>query len=124
MFHMYKYHQGAKLLDSFLTGSEKIGTKKYEVPSLQQSASIQRDGTVTVTLANLSIEESYPVEAVFMERKPQSVEASILTNEMHAMNTFETPDVVKEEVFEDVALSDRGVSFTIPPCSVVSLRIR
>ena len=33
------------------------------------------------------------------------------------------PETVKEEVFEDVELTDRGVSFTIPACSVVSLEI-
>lgn len=124
VFHMYKHHQGARLLDSVITGAEKVGTKKYEVPALQQSASVSKDGTVTVTLANLSVSESYPVEVVFMERKPQEAEAAILTNEMHAMNTFEKPDVVREEVFEDVTLTERGASFTIPPCSVVSLRLR
>lgn len=124
VFHMYKRHQGAKLLDSVLTGVEKTGTKKYEVPSLQESVSVQKDGSVTVTLANLSVTDSYPVEVVFMERKPESVKAAILTNEMDAYNTFEEPDKVKEATFEDVTVTDRGVSFTIPACSVVSLEIR
>lgn len=124
VFRMYKHHQGAQLLDSMLTGVEKAGTKGCEVPSLQESVSVQEDGTITVTLANLSADQSYPVEAVLMERKPKEVEAAILTNEMHAMNTFEEPDTVREEKFEAVTLADRGVLFTIPPCSVVSLRIR
>ena len=43
---------------------------------------------------------------------------------MHAKNTFEEPDVVKEEDFDGVTLTERGASFTIPACSVVSLRLR
>lgn len=43
---------------------------------------------------------------------------------MHAHNTFDEPETVKEEVFQDVELTDRGASFVIPACSVVSLEIR
>ena len=124
VFHMYKHHQGATLLDSTLTEVEQTGTKEWEVPSLQESVSEQEDGTVCVTLANLSAADSYPVDIVFMEKNVQSVEAVILTNEMHAKNTFDEPEVVKEEVFEEVETTDRGLSLTIPACSVVSLRIR
>ena len=64
------------------------------------------------------------MELLLTERKPETVKASILTNEMQAHNTFEEPDKVREEAFHDVALTDRGVNFTIPACSVVSLEIR
>ena len=124
VFHMYKHHQGATLLDSTLTDVEQTGTKKWGVPSLQESVSEQEDGTVCVTLANLSAADSYPVDVVFMEKKVQSVEAAILTNEMHAKNTFDEPETVKEEAFEEVEITDRGLSLTLPACSVVSLRIK
>lgn len=124
IFHMYKHHQGAELLDSTLTGTEEAGTGENSVPALQESVSVQEDGTVTVTIANLSVEKSYPVDLVFLEKKPESAEARILTNEMHAKNTFEEPDTVKEEAFDGVTLTGRGASFTMPACSVVSLRLR
>jgi len=124
VFHMYKKHQGAELVESSLSEESAIGTKDYEMPALQESVSIQEDGALLVTLANLSVEESYPVEVLLTEMKPESVKAAILTNEMHAYNTFEEPENVKEAVFEDVTVTDRGVSFTIPACSVVSLEIR
>lgn len=124
VFHMYRHHQGAQLLDSELAGTETAGAGESSVPALQESVSVQEDGTVTVTIANMSVEKSYPVDLVFMEKKPESAEARILTNEMHAKNTFEEPDVVKEEDFDGVTLTERGASFTIPACSVVSLRLR
>lgn len=124
VFHMYRHHQGAQLLDSELAGTETAGAGESSVPALQESVSVQEDGTVIVTIANMSVEKSYPVDLVFMEKKPESAEARILTNEMHAKNTFEEPDVVKEEDFDGVTLTERGASFTIPACSVVSLRLR
>lgn len=123
VFHMYRHHQGAQLLDSELAGTETAGAGESSVPALQESVSMQEDGTVIVTIANMSVEKSYPVDLVFMEKKPESAEARILTNEMHAKNTFEEPDVVKEEDFDGVTLTERGASFTIPACSVVSLRL-
>lgn len=124
VFHMYRHHQGAQLLDSELAGTETAGAGESSVPALQESVSMQEDGTVIVTIANMSVEKSYPVDLVFMEKKTESAEARILTNEMHAKNTFEEPDVVKEEDFDGVTLTERGASFTIPACSVVSLRLR
>lgn len=124
VFHMYRHHQGAQLLDSELAGTETAGAGESSVLALQESVSMQEDGTVIVTIANMSVEKSYPVDLVFMEKKPESAEARILTNEMHAKNTFEEPDVVKEEDFDGVTLTERGASFTIPACSVVSLRLR
>ena len=124
VFHMYRHHQGAQLLDSELAGTETAGAGESSVPALQESVSMQEDGTVIVTIANMSVEKSYPVDLVFMEKKPESAEARILTNEMHAKNTFEEPDMVKEEDFDGVTLTERGASFTIPACSVVSLRLR
>ncbi|MDE7043581.1 MAG: alpha-N-arabinofuranosidase, partial [Acetatifactor sp.] len=119
-----KGHQDAELLESAFAGEQIIGTEENKVPSLQESVSLQKDGSILATLANLSVTESYPVEILLAETKPEQVKASILTGEMHAHNTFEEPDTVKEAAFEAVTVTQRGVSFTIPPCSVVSLEIR
>ena len=61
---------------------------------------------------------------VATQTRPEQVKAAILTGEMHAHNTFEEPEMVKEAVFEDVTVTERGVCLTIPPCSVISLEIR
>ena len=59
VFHMYKYHQDAELLESYLDGAKKIGEEaEYMVPNLQESVSIDKDGIVTVTLNNLSTTEA------------------------------------------------------------------
>lgn len=123
VFHMYKKHQGAQLLESCITDVCEIGTEENKVPNLQESVSVAEDGTITVTVANLSVSDSYPVEIFFADKKPASVKATILTGKMDAYNTFDEPEVVKEAAFEQVELNAKGVTFEIPACSVVSLEI-
>ena len=123
VFHMYKKHQGAQLLESSLSDICEIGTEEYKVPNLQESVSCQEDGTITVTIANLSVTEDYPVDVVLTEKKPAAVKASVLTNRMDAHNTFDEPDKVKEEIFQDLKLTDRGVSLRVPACGVVCLEL-
>ena len=123
IFRMFKYHQDAELLHSDLTGVDTIQNGEFSIPALQESVSVQKDGTITVTLANLSAEQSYPVEIALTEKKNRTVSAKILTGAMNAHNTFEEPDAVKEESFEGVAEKDGTLSLEIPACSVICLRI-
>ena len=55
---------------------------------------------------------------------PKHVTAAILTNDMHAYNTFEDPDKVHEEVFTEYKIADGRITFTMPACSVVMFRIK
>lgn len=123
VFHMYKKHQGAQLLESSFSDLCEIGTEEHKVPNLQESVSLQEDGRVIVTVANLSVTDSYPVDVVLAQMRPAAVKGAILTNKMDAYNTFDEPEKVKEEVFDDLQMTDGGVSFHIPACSVVSLEI-
>jgi len=123
VFHMYKKHQGAQLLESNLTGTCEIGSEEFKVPNLHESVSVQEDGTILVTIANLSVTDSYPVDVILTEKKPASAKGVILTNKMDAYNTFEEPETVKEAAFEDFTVTDRGLSFNIPACSVISFEI-
>lgn len=124
VFHMYKEHQDADLVESWIHGAEKVGMDDWQMPALQESASVDEKGVLTVTVANMSVDSSSPVDIVLTELCPKKVEARILTDKMQAHNTFEEPDRVKEQTLEAVAISGREVSFTIPPCAVVSLRIQ
>jgi alpha-N-arabinofuranosidase len=125
VFHMYKYHQDAELVESYLEGVKTIGEdKEYQVPNLQESVSVDKDGVVTITINNLSVTDSEHIDIAFAELKPSNVTAAIVTNKMDAHNTFENPDVVKEEEFKAYTVSEAGISFEIPACSVVQFRVQ
>ena len=123
VFHMYKYHQGAELVESYFEGTKEIGGK-FAVPNLHESVSMDQNGVLTITINNLSPCEQNHVSIQFTELSVSDVEASILTNRMDAHNTFEDPEVVKEVQFMEFETSDKGLSFIIPACSIIQFRVK
>ncbi len=125
VFHMYRHHQDAQLVDSYIEDNKAIGVEtECQVPLLSESVSVDDEGYVNVTLSNLSVTEDVPVEMVFAQLLPGEVTATILREEMHAYNTFEEPEKVKEAVFDAYEIRDGKVCFTAPACSVISFRIK
>lgn len=122
VFDLFKDHQDATLVESFVE-AETIGDGEDTVPGLQESASVSEDGTVHVTLANLSTHKAYPVETALAGMNAKSVTARILTNRYNALNTFGAPDTVKIEAFKDITTTADGLRFEIPACSVMELTI-
>jgi len=122
VFNMFKYHQDAELLDSYIE-TEEIGMGEWKVPNLTESVSLGKDGKIHVTLNNLSVTDSYDIDAVFTETDIKAVSGTILTNKMDAHNTFDAPDVVRPERFDKVEFAGGNVKFTIPACSVLHLAI-
>ena len=82
-------------------------------PKVTESVSKDKDGIITITLNNLSIESAEEVEVQLANGVYKVVEARIVTNsDMHAHNTFEAPEEVTEKDFNDYEV--KGVAR--PPC--------
>lgn len=125
VMHMYRYHQGAKLLESAVTGDGKTGTKEWSVPKVTESVSKDKDGVITITLNNLSIEASEDVNIKLAGTGYKVVEAKVVTNsDIHAHNTFEAPEEVIEKDFNDYTESEGGIAVKLPSNSVTMLRIK
>lgn len=123
VFHMYRYHQNADLVTSYLDDVNMIGTEGYQVPDLQESVSVSKDGTINITINNLSVTQSREIEVVLSEKTPAGIEGAIVTGDMQAYNTFENPEAVREELFTDYEMTARGFRFTAPACSVICFRV-
>ncbi|MCR5273198.1 MAG: alpha-N-arabinofuranosidase [Lachnospiraceae bacterium] len=125
VFHMYRHHQDADLLESALTGVDTIGPKEWEVPAVTESVS-KKDGIITITLNNLSTKDCEEVEVQFADLKAFEVcEANVVTaDDMHAYNTFEAPENVKEVAFDGYKICDGKLMVTLPASSVVEIRIK
>lgn len=124
IFNMYKYHQDADLVESHIETKEIGLEKEWMVPNLTESVSIDQDGVMHITVTNLSLDEASEIHATILDRKINEIQGEILVNEMHAMNTFENPDKVHVETFEQAEITEEGLKFTIPACSVVHLAVR
>ncbi len=122
VFKMFAMHQEATLIDSFIE-TDEIGTDEFKVPSLYESASLSEDGTINLSVTNLSATDEAEVETILIETKASKVEAEILTGAWNAYNTFDNPEVVKSAPFTDYKITEKGLSFKLPPCSVVAIRI-
>ncbi|MCC8106572.1 MAG: alpha-N-arabinofuranosidase [Clostridiales bacterium] len=135
VFDLYKVHQDADLVDSSIEteeidlGDDRFGTGEggrkitYHLPNLTESASVDADGILHITVTNASADAAYPVETSIVGHAVKSVTAETVSGEMHEKNTFEEPEVVTVKPFDGVAVTEQGLSFTIPPCAVVRLNV-
>lgn len=123
VFDMYKYHQDAQLVDSHIE-TETIGLEEENmVPNLTESVSVDLEGLVHITLTNLSIDKSYDIQAR-LDKKVASVTGEIVAGEIHAKNTFESPEQVKVETYTGAKITEEGLSFAIPASSVLHLAVK
>lgn len=123
VFHMYRYHQGAELLSSTLVGVKETGEGEWTVPEVTEAVSKDKDGILTITLNNLSFEEKKTLHINLSEMGYKVREASIVTGEVQAHNTFECPDLVKEEGFTSYKVTEHGLDVELPAASVTMLRL-
>ncbi|MBR2822152.1 MAG: alpha-N-arabinofuranosidase [Clostridia bacterium] len=84
----------------------------------------EKDGVITLTLANLSMTEPEEISLRLEGWKGGSCDARILSEEAHAHNTFDCPDRVAPKAFVPAPEKDGVFSLELPPCSLVSLTLR
>ena len=122
VFDLYKEHQDATLLDSYVEARE-IGVGDQKVPSLHQSASVDAEGRVHVTVANLSATESQEIELCVSGKENASVSVRLLAGAMGDHNTFEAPETVKPQNFTAFERCGSNVKMTLPACSVAAITL-
>jgi alpha-N-arabinofuranosidase len=126
VFHMYRHHQGAELLESALSETATLGEGATSVPEITESVTV-KDGIITVTVCNLSMTDKKTLDMQLAEDKDYEVaEATIVGGgDPHDYNTFENPDFVVEKAFDGVKKT-AGNKFTVelPAASVVEIRLK
>jgi len=122
VFEMYKHHQGAALLDSFIE-IKQIGTEANKMPNLHESCSIDEDGFINITICNLSDDEGYEIDTEIVGTKVTMMTGYILQGAIDAHNDFDNPNTIQKADFKDGAITERGIKLNIPPCSIISLRL-
>ncbi len=123
VFDLYKHHQDAMLLESTME-TEEVGIEESNlVPNLSESASIDANGVIQITLTNLDLTKAYPIE-ISMDAVPENVTAEAVGGEMHEKNTFEEPDRVHVRAFSGVRIENGIILLTIPPTTVLHLEVK
>ncbi len=124
VFRMFRVHQEARLLNTDLRSEDyEFGGKK--IPALTASASVDKEGKVHISLANLNPGKEIVLTCPVIGDNFKSVSGEVLTaNEMAAYNSFENPEVVKPVSFTGYKLKEGTLTVTMPPESVVVLELR
>ena len=121
VFEMYKGHQGAQQLECYAQ-ARMMGPEGNAVPQLHASASRAQDGSILLTVANLSESESCPVTCYVEDAAYKRVTARVLTGDAHAHNTFEQANAVQPQALA-FAEKDGEISAVLPPCSVCAFTL-
>ena len=122
VFDLYKEHQDATLIYSQIE-TASTGTETEQVPQISVSVSMDEQGVLHATLANLSDEEADLAELVFVNFVPTSVEGEVLCGKPADHNDFTAPDAVHLEPLTDVRVENGCVLARMPACSVARLTI-
>jgi Alpha-L-arabinofuranosidase len=124
VFKMFSVHQEAQLLNTDLRCEDYVvGDRR--IPAISESASIDKDGKIHISLANLNPNKEITITCPVIGDNFKSVSGEILTaNEMAACNTFDKPETVKTASFNGFNLKDGILTVKMPAKSVVVLELK
>jgi len=123
VFRMFRVHQEARLLKTDLR-CEDYSFDDRKIPAVSASASVDKDGKVHISLANLNPNKSIVVTSPVIGETYKKVTGEVLTSEaMTAMNTFEAGDKVKPANFNSFTYKEGVLTVTLPSKSVVVLEL-
>jgi alpha-L-arabinofuranosidase len=123
VFDLYKPHQDATLLPTTLR-AERYERERESIPALSASASRDAAGRIHVTICNLDPGKPRSLFVDVRGAKVTRVSGQVLTSDsMNAHNSFDQPNRVKPERFENAGIVEGGIQVTLPPKSVVALEL-
>jgi alpha-L-arabinofuranosidase len=123
VFRMFNVHQDARLLKIDLRSEDyTVGDRK--IPAVSASASVDKNGKVHISLANLNPGKQITVTCPLIGETYKKVTGELLTSsEMNSYNSFDKPDVVKPVSFSGFTLKDGILIVNIPSKSVIVLEL-
>ena len=117
VFSMYRPHMNAQALETAVF-ADRLENGLKQVTA---SASV-KDGTVTVTLANLDPEKAAEV-LVDVDGAGANVSGTVLAGDPHDFNDFDAPDRVAVRPFADWTRTEKGLLVKLPACAVAALSL-
>ncbi|SDD55518.1 alpha-N-arabinofuranosidase [Paenibacillus sp. UNCCL117] len=125
VFEMFKVHQDAAALQ-IQTESAPYEMDGQVIPQVSASASKSAAGTIHISLCNLSHEAA--ADAAVQLRGAGTlggpIRGTILTaGQIDGHNTFDQPERIKPEAFQQFTVEDGMLNVSLPPMSVVVLAV-
>jgi alpha-L-arabinofuranosidase len=123
VFRMFKVHQEAQLLNIDIRCEDYVyGNKK--IPSISASASVDKEGKIHISLANLNPNKEITVSCPVVGEIYTKATGEVLTApEMTSFNSFEKPETVKPSSFNGFKMNGGILTVTMPSKSVVVIEL-
>lgn len=121
VFEMFKHHQDSMLIDSELI-CPNIETESGTMDSISKSVSMDKEGRLHITLANLWADKNEEIEISLGRNDIKSVKGEYITGDIHDKNEFEETRVIKK-IFTDLKQSKNQLLLNLPSCSIVHMTI-
>lgn len=123
IFNMYKNHQDARLLPSFVeTGNYRYGNE--EIPDVNVSASLDQSGRIHISVVNVNPGSPVSTKIGLNGRHADHVQGSILSSpRFNDYNSTAYPARVSTRDFTDFTADGEGIELELPALSVVLLTV-
>lgn len=123
VFQLFRDHQESTLLESIIE-TEEVGCETVMIPQVSESVSEDAEGNIHITLANVSACENCSMDITLLGKEIRAVTGEVLSQEIHAKNTFEDPFQVRPESAEGFTFQKDIISCTVPACGVLHLIVK
>ncbi len=125
IFDMYKVHQDATMLPTTVTSPE-YAVDKFKMDQVNASASKAEDGTIHISLVNLSLDKSVKVKCNIEGASVKTIgEAQLLTSDKIAdCNTFEDPHKIELSDLKNCSLKNGVLTVELPAKAVATIALK
>ncbi len=124
VFDLYKVHRNAVFLPMDMDSPDYTFEDK-SITQISSPASKNSKGEIHISFCNLSPKEPVLVTCHIRGINAETVTGKILTSDdMTAHNTFQQPDKVKIQNFDDAAMENNTLKLGLPAKSVVVFKIK
>lgn len=118
IFDLFKDHQEAYHLPVLTEGMKQI---EKGLPNADISASISENGSIYITIVNLSTEEDMKVDLDIEGKQIGKASGKVLFGKVNDHNTFENPNVLSLNNLDGIKVSKTGIQFAVPRCGIAGI---
>lgn len=124
VFDFYTVHHDAMLLPLHLDADE-YSREGETIPSISATASKDETGKVHLTVTNLHAADTREITVDILGIDAEDISDSriLKADAVDAINTFDNPDRVSPQQFDDYSLEDNQLTLRLPSKSVIVLGI-
>jgi alpha-N-arabinofuranosidase len=123
VMEMYNVHQDATLIPVTVQSPDYVFGKTV-LPAVSASASIDKNGTTHISLANIDPSKNNSVTIELGAVAFKKVSGRILSSgKLQDYNSFDNPQKIKPAVYSNAVLKGNSLTVPMPPASVVVLTL-